>query len=576
MTDYAAVIMETQDEPHTGKQAAEFKMTCCGLPNSEFLTALQGKAKLEQLLSQHPREEISIFVNRAICSYEEHEESETEFGGHLNFTLPVFLACSFGSAETVELLCDSGADIYGVDSGNVPLIHALCWTAAYKPDLEEKVCGVFRTIMDYAATVEKQSLLLLTSDAEGYRPIELASVVGAYLLMVEILEVEGVYKNITNETSTFRTVTYDVTEYEAEGLIDRHRRSPLNLLLHLTDVDLEKPGTGKIFDHPLFQNWISYKMRREIPSLVISFCWNFKFIVMFTITDETGYRDNTNCTWNGERKHVYRILPENIRGHLFKFFVGVNVFVTFGEITLFLIAVYKNKPFSRPKDITRGTSPVSSSLDVTYALYILSQLVYYILTFVTNQDDTTLAEVRLILRICIVLFAFIMLLFYVQFLPTIGHYVIGFFSCVSTFINFAIIYAIIFFSFAEGFRIVAIYYCVESFGYDLNSYYSTLLVMLNMVDFKALLCGGVPLVVIILHVCAIICLVFLMLNFVIAILSENISNLARYRDIIRQLVRLAGILVMEYLRRGLGNIVRCGRDCKNPSRVVIQYKELIY
>jgi hypothetical protein len=172
-------------------------------------------------------------------------------------------------------------------------------------------------------------------------------------------------------------------------------------------------------------------------------------------------------------------------------------------------------------------------------------------------------------------------LYFLQLVPGIGKFVIGFQRMMMACFQFLSVFLTIFSSFAFAFKHLLRLDCTKStFTGDMQAFYNTFLMMLNMVNLneykiKTLYVAQV------LHVAFIIIVTILLVNFLIALMSSKHSEMTEYGDFIFRLYRLDVAVTVERRLARLGTLLKgkCLKDrkmvkwikrkCLNDGKIVV-------
>jgi hypothetical protein len=459
--------------------------------------------------------------------------------------LPIIIAAIYGDIDILELLFQKGADIYNKDANGDNVIHAIVMVAAFKPSRERTLCQVYRRLIELAVTDEGKMKLLHAENCLGLRPLELAAKHGTFLLLISIVETEGVYRSVISETTTSEIIRYELSEYECFGLTQRRHLTPLQFLRRALVSDLEKEGINETFRHPLFRKWISSKLHEIRLVIIVPFFLSVFLVASFGMMDEYGHSEL--CPAN-KTVPIINIHSGVKRGIFYWSVLLDNVLKLFG-VVFSIRGYYKahgkygRKRFRRSEhEFGKGACLVSNTtFSVFYILNAFEMLSYMIVMMtVPGWQYGQTGELMLIARITIEISLWWLLLYYIQIMPGIGYLVIGAFRCIDIFAYFLLIFLLFFAASVEGMRSVARYYCLDKIGYSFDSVYSTFLIMLNMINTRDLNDNqtGTPFAVVLMHTHVVFILVILLVNFLIALLSEEIGKIERHKTIIGALTRL--------------------------------------
>lgn len=133
-------------------------------------------------------------------------------------------------------------------------------------------------------------------------------------------------------------------------------------------------------------------------------------------------------------------------------------------------------------------------------------------------------------------------MFFLQLVPWIGHFVVAVQKMLGDLAKFFIIYCFFMTPYVFSFY-VALRPIDRNFSTMQDSMYSTFLAMLNIVDFRSHRFIAVALYVI--HVCYVFMISILLINFLIALFSSSYSDVTNNRDITFVIQSLTVISLLE-------------------------------
>jgi hypothetical protein len=158
------------------------------------------------------------------------------------------------------------------------------------------------------------------------------------------------------------------------------------------------------------------------------------------------------------------------------------------------------------------------------------------------------------------------LLYFIQLFPGLGLFVIGFQRMMMALVHFIVIFALIFVSFALTFNGILSLDCTHPEFIDIQaSFYSSLLLMLNMLDLR-IFDVQIQGIVFILHFVFVMIVTILIINFLIALMSSRYAEMTEYGDIIHKLCSLDVALTAA---RRFAAICPCRRKKRNDSDVIV-------
>jgi hypothetical protein len=492
------------------------------------------------------------------------------------FTLPIILAAMHGEVETLDIFFTKGADLYAADWRGENIIHALCWAAGYRPKCEASLGIVYKRIIELAATIENKRKLLYAEDEDSLRPVELASSFGNFLIMNNIFETVGIYKFILSDSPVGQVVQYDLTDYESRGP-ERRRNTPLNFIRRTYEGDLEKEGALEILESPILQEWVGRKFKNCIPVIAMEFIVSLILIFGFTIMDDYGH--DLSCSRNVTSFEM----PRSMKFATFYFSVAFDLIYSFFAYLALFRGVWKLyrlnhlKHLQRPPDIqAKGKILVSRFLFIGFYTLRTLLVIFYLVFDVAWSDwrEWQLgSSIMLSLRVAIQVQMWWGMLYYIQLLPGIGHLVIAAFRCFAVFLYFIVILLIFFIASAEGIRSVARYYCLGTIGYGHDSYYSTFLMMLNMISPRDLLDQSTPMAMVLMHFHVVFIVVILLLNFLIALLSEEVGKIEGSKHVIQTITKCNVCIETDLMYDGISELIPDCLKGDKEERFVIEWEE---
>jgi hypothetical protein len=503
------------------------------------------------------------FDFRSMLNIERHTDK------NLQYYLPFILAVLFGSKCVIRLLCRNGVDIYRADVGGNNVVHALCWMAFYYPQEEKTMCEMYRFLLEVVPhTGARRTQLLHHENDTRLRPIELAARLGTFRLLSSIFETEYVYKFSKGYIGIKEEVYYNMLEYE-DVSSRRRLRSPLRYFLYILASDLNKSSCTDLFSNPVITRWISAKVKRNLPYLIIWFLLRLMFVIMFFNTgmesglftlkkncnngvDVTTGSNRTNGILNytslrgkinftTTQQSAPKLLEsattsKDIANQVCSIYMTIfglcSIIFDIGEFIVKFI--YQRR--SRQLYLRPGTDHN----------YVISSSLYRITQFLTVAMvlvHATGTVVELLPFICVLITWSMM--YFVQFLPIIGHLVIGLQKMLLTFCGFFFLFFILFVSFSQAFSDTFRIACrgKDSTGF-FDGLYETFLVMLNIRTFSDGR-GHYQKDIMILHVVFVVVMVIMMLNFLIAVMTDAVTHVTRNKNLIQMLEKLDGARTIE-------------------------------
>ena len=138
------------------------------------------------------------------------------------------------------------------------------------------------------------------------------------------------------------------------------------------------------------------------------------------------------------------------------------------------------------------------------------------------------------------------LLFFLEMTPVFGILALSIHRMLIVMMKFLLVFLMLFFSFEYTFyrlfndRGV----CEDGFKNWMDSFYSTFLIMVNMVNIAEII-GTIDILILIIHMSYVFLVVILLLNFLIALMSDTMTKVMNKVDILVRLQQLSAALLVE-------------------------------
>ncbi|XP_074644356.1 uncharacterized protein LOC141901152 [Tubulanus polymorphus] len=201
-----------------------------------------------------------------------------------DFKRPLLLACVFSAKDVVERMIQDGANVLARGHCNMNCIHALIITAGHCPSQEDIMIDIYRFLFAKITHAERIELLK-GEDINKFRPLELAAKLQTFGLFQLIIETEELYIVDRGERGLYKTLTYDLTEYESFQSYKREIRSPLRMLVYTKIDNLDKFLKYKMNKNALLNKWMKFKIIRNVPFLVIWFLIRIAFLICLILVE---------------------------------------------------------------------------------------------------------------------------------------------------------------------------------------------------------------------------------------------------------------------------------------------------
>ena len=438
--------------------------------------------------------------------------------------------------------------------------------------------------------------LLKTANHSNLRPVECAVNNGILSLAKVYLFTPGMYVIREEDRGIVTYQWIDVTEYEDFGEGNRRDCSPLFCLTLLDRDRLVSQYTTTFFVDPFFLSWIENKIKCGIIPAIWYMMMRTFLIGMFLVVDlDTGESQNNISTNSSSISS-----STNFSNGIFNFNnISTNSSSIFSS-TNFSNGIFNFTFFNY--DTTEvscadfSTITLSPFLRVLFCIILIIQTTWSlgidIYDFVAHRPRKLCLSMRIdkkrknvflqyafyrtahsIINVTVCLRALISLfglssqnnfinytrivsrtflwwsiLYFIQLVPGADYFVIAIQSMLGILSQFCLIYVVFLFGYTQLFTIAINVNlkqgCATQFSDFFTAGYSTFLAMINMLDFTQFdVVNPYPLYLI--QTFYVLFVGILLLNFLIAIMSDRIAETSKYKKVILPIQKLSVVLTME-------------------------------
>lgn len=473
---------------------------------------------------------------------------------------PLVLAAVFQSTGTINLFLENSADLFVQDIGSDTVIHGIIKAAAIEPEHQDNYVQIYEFLINRLTDREKRRLLFL-EDADGLRPLELSARLRTFKLFQKIFGTEGVYLFKKGIIGAHLCTWYDVTDYESvDDNGKRRKKSPLRMFTVMEKEFLLQARQSAFVDHPALQKWISGKIWINVPYLVFWFFLRLFYtglIFVCAVSDvslDQALSPENRTGWPDPNSEYCPQAIFTMNGQMLELLI-VSVICFSFLIVIFDIAEFiAYHSVTKQRDRRCYHAFASRNFVVRTRFYRICNflLAASVIIFHASKklDPESTSQVTPKAYMLANILNIWSLLFFIQLLPALGYFVTIIQRMLKDMFHFLILYVILFFSFSQTF--FNLFYinhvCSKEFKDMFWSMYSTFRVMLNMIELTEEYPGSYDLAI--LHTTYVIVVPILLVNFLIALMSNSVSDVAENRQLIMLLQRLsAAILVEERLEK---------------------------
>ena len=490
---------------------------------------------------------------------------------------PLFIATVFASIEVLELLLKEGADIFQENITNGNILHSLVAGSSIDESdtLQDRAVLIVKKLVSILDQSQMRKLLM-HENSHGLRPMELAVNLGCLCLYECMQLTPGVYVPKTLDKGVLKEEWIDVTEYESYEPGHRRVKSPTFLFSFLDKTILSSPKNKAILESDLVALWIDTKMNCNRFVLLLWFICRVLYATLFYvyITKGQGHGDHGQPSTKSSNNASITAEVKGCKNEYMYFEASplvVNFMVTYLIFHSVLSLVTSGIAFKQFKHdnlrlFQMKLNGKEKHCIMDYSFYvvnnILTNLTYVlggVLALFDLQETRTLVNMLVILTCTTSVWS---VLYFVQILPSIGHFVISIQRMIWVLFHFIVVFGLTFLPFPHAFyRLLQGKDGCPNHNFSSNvpiTYYNTFTVLLNMVDFtqfESNLSRGDYIVLLCLHISYVFILSILLINFLIALLSTSVAEIHEHRTVVMILQKLCvisqterHILHMPYLR----------------------------
>ena len=479
-----------------------------------------------------------------------HKCSSMEF----SITKPLHAATVFHSHAVLRLLFTSGANIQQVDCWKNNVVHVLIYAHSTEPVRETKYDETLAYLQDLLSENDMRSLLAAENEF-ALRPLEFAALRGCTGLATIIMQTKGVYL-IKEESIGYNVVQYlDVSDYELfdDGLPTRFFTSPLLLFVMNDTSQIPVTESGVVHRNSGFQSWARAKMMMNWPFVCIWFLFRMFYIALFisastenswpTVVNNGSY-PNTN---NTEEIAVCSCQASDRGSYRWGTLALVSLLIVMYDLYSYVRIRRIHHPalFKLVKIRDRHASvQFYRSMQLATCLSVVAICVGQILRFIGLAVPLVFDHILYL----IVSYGCVWgVLYFLQVLPWISIYAFAVQRMLQVLIRFMVIFFLFLFAFAISFRRTLLdksHGCPIHFDTLGETVYSTFLVILNLVNFRVYESGNTH-ALYMLHIFFVFFMSVMLINFLIAIMTQSFANVFENRCVIIQTQRLALILTIQ-------------------------------
>ena len=472
---------------------------------------------------------------------------------------PLTLAFVSGSRKTLVAMLQNGADPLLTEINGDTILHSVTSVASSYPDTETELAETYTYFMSLLS-LEQQKELLYKENALGLRPLEDAAQKGCVLLLKSIFKTPGVYLAKETTSGILLSQWYDVTDYESFSSSSRRGKSPLGFLAFMTEKTLNNEGVQDLLYWKPFEHWFRIKLFSNVPWLC---CWAmyrllvclFMMVVMVdegNILGQGGVPENQASLYPNATFYYCDGYTTVSMGKEALIYVAIFtcvcglIGIAFDIVELLYVLISRRPDFLRIQ-LNGGNVAVS------FWFYRIVQFLFcltlaLISSKVAENRPIAVDTVSDIGRLFFIIMAFASLLFFFEQIPHVGFYIIAIKRMLKDLLYFCVLYVICVTPFVLYFMMFintnSAQGCVAEFYSYSVSFYSMFLVMLNMLDFTQYQMNNSS-ILFITHILFVFVVAILLVNFLIAVMSDSAARISSRKKILIRLEKLHAVFVSD-------------------------------
>lgn len=468
--------------------------------------------------------------------------------------MPFHIAISFCSKEIAGLFLENDADVLQRNEyGNV--LHAGITVAFAQLMSQVEISKMIKWLIGQL-DLRTVKALLLQENTDGLRPLEYAAQQGCLHLMNLILEIKG---QTENETSCALILyeLHDVTEYE---LGDRYYKSPLKMIANLDKSLLNDPESCHVLSNPAISKWIQCKISSNVIPIIILFLLRLCPILLsmvLTVNVDDFLDSHVNSTETFRNcQALMHIQWEG--GTSFWLHIKIMLILLCHMVIRILgdlIPHYRKQNHFQYN--LKGKKKVLSSTPFYRTVFMILAFLVTLVSFITTTKLYQIYEPVQIFRNIAINITPILCLFticnFLQLIDFLGPSVISIQGLVIDVSEFMLLYLLVMVPFIFIFQLLVFYYskqgCVESFSSVFMTSYTLFRMMINQFDVTTVEMRSPHenAVLYMLHVLYIVMVAIMLLNFLIAMMSNSASKISQHQKLILKVNQLSLVIMVEDL-----------------------------
>ena len=460
--------------------------------------------------------------------------------------LPLAIAATTGATHSIKALLQAGVCPKQVDCHGNNVVHSMIAFLYYHSEMDEAIISTFQLLVN-TLSVDVMREILHYENSFGLRPIEFAAQHGQGSMVLAIMNTPGVYLIKQQKHGLDCYKWYNITEYENTGSNSRWFKSPLLLMTYVDTKLAASDGYSDFITCSAIQAWLTKRTLVNLPLLLIRCVFRITFILFYMMLSLDMSMADTSSNSTACVPDTALILPPDARfGMLTSMMVIVSISLLLDIVDfvqLFLPFTWpQRRMISRKKNIL----PQASMYRICHFFLCLFLLICSPLMFGYPYPlGQTLVSYSQIVNPVLAGWS---TLYVMQLIPSFGFFIISVYSMVKNLGSLFVLFMLMNLPFIQAFYTFlnsnTLQGCIRGFGDPMQTFYSTFLMILNMVSITELNVKD-SMLLYMTHVLFTFAISILLINFLVAVMSDTMSNISQGRDYIETIQRSSVVYTLE-------------------------------
>ena len=466
---------------------------------------------------------------------------------------PLAMVMSCASISGMECLLRHGANVSSQDPYGHNPVHLIICFSFVKPELNHIWTAMFEKLVDFMPfAIVKQ--MLLEENNQGLRPLEFAAQQGTVEVGKLIWDMPGIYLHQSTPIPGGHFKLYDVTEYESG---DRVNKSPVVAVSMLEERFVSVISVQDLVQRPVTNAWQGIRAKINGVFITILLLWRLAYFTAFMILQTISINDFMNEDNNStECTNFMFTSVQDIGGGstaLAWILVATSLMSLISDFTECIINMLPEQCiFLYNLSGKKQTIAQNSMYHWCMCLSNICVLRFCILYLIDGASTGLLVN---IIRLCSPTLMAVSILYYVQPIPVVGYYVIAIQRMFMSMMIFTFMVFILLLPFPLSFIMVLSTamdtQCIPGFSDIVETYYSMFKLMMGLMTLDKYELTNNPVAVWVLHFFYMFESAILLLNFLIAIMTDSMASVRRNKKIIQTVQNLSIYIRIEKKYRWL-------------------------